>query len=74
MDDVYILEEIVTRLLDDYKHSIIINYLKQILSQLRDPNLLSNPDEYKSLMRKYMEVSAIERKLAQILGDRVILK
>lgn len=74
VDDVYRLEEIVPRLLHDYKHSIIKNYLKQILSQLRDPNLLSNPDEYKNLMRKYMEVSAIERKLAQILGDRVILK
>lgn len=74
VDDIYRLGEIVPRLLHDYKHAIIKNYLNQILMQLRDPNLLSNPEEYKTLMRKYMEVSAIERKLAQILGDRVILK
>lgn len=74
VDDKYRLDEMVPRLLHDFKHSIIKRKLDNILTQLRNPSLVNNPEMYKSLMMDYMQLSAVERKLAQILGDRVILK
>lgn len=74
IDDKYRLEEVVPRILHDFKHSIIKNKLDDILVQLRNPSIMSSPELYQNLMKEYMEISSVERKLAQILGDRVILK
>lgn len=73
-DDRYRLDEIVPRVLLDYKHSLVKKRLNGILAQLRDPALLSHPEQYEGLMKEYMEISQIERQLAQLLGDRVVLK
>lgn len=74
LDDKYRLEEVVPRILHDFKHSIVKNKMEEILVQLRDPSIMSNPQFYQKLMKEYMEISSVERQLAQILGDRVILK
>lgn len=68
------LDEIVPRIIQDYKHSIIRDYLKSLLVEMRNPKYANDPEKMKGLMSKYMEVSQIERNLARILGDRVILK
>lgn len=74
LDDKYRLEEVVPRILHDFKHSIVKNKMEEILVQLRDTSIMSNPQFYQKLMKEYMEISSVERQLAQILGDRVILK
>ncbi len=68
------LDEIVPRIIQDYKHSIICDYLKSLLAEMRNPQNANQPERIKELMGKYMEASKIERSFAKILGDRVILK
>lgn len=68
------LSEIVPRLLYDFKHSVIKEKLNSLLSQLRHMQASNNQTQAESLMREYMELSKIERVLAQILGDRIIIK
>lgn len=74
IEEKYRLDELVPRLLHDFKHAIVKERLKGLLMQLRDPRLLSNPEGYEALMREFMELSAVERQFAQVLGDRVVLK
>lgn len=68
------LDEVVPRILHDYKHSIIKEHLKQLLLELRNPQLKDNPEKAEQLMKQYMEISQIERAFAKVLGDRVVLK
>lgn len=74
VDDKYRLDEIVPRILHDYKHSIIKGQMQQVLLQLRDPNLKNDSTKITALMKQYMELSNLEREFAKILGDRVVLK
>lgn len=68
------LDEVVPRILHDYKHSVIREHLKALLLQLRNPQLKDDPQKAEQLMRQYMEMSQIERAFAKVLGDRVVLK
>lgn len=68
------LPEIVPRLLLDYKHAILRTRLNSITQQLRNPELMNDPVKYREIMKQYMELSMIERKLSQLLGDRVVLR
>lgn len=74
VEEKYRLDDVVPRLLHDFKHSIIKQRLKDLLLELRNPQLINEPSLYQTLMRNYMELSAIERQFAQVLGDRVVLK
>lgn len=68
------LDEVVPRMLHDYKHALIKEHLKQLLTQLRNPQLSSDPQRAQELMKQYMQFSQIERAFAKVLGDRVILR
>ena len=74
VEDKYKLDDIVPRILHDYKHAVIKGQLQQILIQLRNPQLQTDTLKAESLMKEYMQLSQIERKLAKVLGDRVVLK
>lgn len=74
VDDKYRLDEIVPRILHDYKHSIIKGQMQQVLLQLRNPELKNDSARITDLMKQYMELSTLEREFAKILGDRVVLK
>lgn len=73
IDDQYRLNEVVPRLLHDFKHSLVKERLKDLLLQLRDPKVMKDSARAQELMHEFMELSAIERKFAQVLGDRVVL-
>lgn len=68
------LNEVVPRVLHDFKHMLIKKELNSLLVQLRDPRLATEPQKAKAIMKRYMELSEIERTFAKILGDRVVLK
>lgn len=72
--DKYRLDDLVPRILHDYKHAIVKEQLKRLLDELRNPQLQTDPEKADQLMRQYMEFSQIERELAKVLGDRVVLK
>lgn len=74
VEEQYRLDNVVPRILHDYKHAIVKEQLKHLLTELRNPQLMNAPEKAKQLMRQYMEISQIERELAKLLGDRVVLK
>ena len=72
-DDKYRLEEMMPRLLNDFKHSIVKQQVAELLRKMQDPGLMDDPTKAKEIMSRYMELCAIERQFAQILGDRVVM-
>lgn len=74
VEDKYRLDELVPRLLHDFKHSLIKERLKDLLLRLRSPEIRQHPEQAGQLMHDFMELSAVERQFAQVLGDRVVLR
>ena len=59
-------------MLNDYKHSIVKGHVNSLLQQMRNPEVMNDPERSRTLMKQYMEASAVERQFARVLGDRVI--
>lgn len=73
VEERYRLDEVVPRLLHDFKHSFIKARIKQLLLEMRNPQLIQDKEKSQKLMEEFMSLSAIERQFAQVLGDRVVL-
>lgn len=73
VEEKYRLDEVVPRLLHDFKHSFIKERIRQILVEMRNPLLLQDKKKMQKLMEEFMSLSAVERQFAQVLGDRVVL-
>ena len=74
VDELYRLEEIVPRLLHDFKYALIRQRLKQLLADMKQPEVIHAPERYNKLLQEYMELTKVERMFASALGDRVVLK
>lgn len=66
------LDELVPRLVHDFKNTFIKREMKNILSELSKPENQIDAEKCLSLMRQYKEMCEIEKKFAQVLGDRVL--
>lgn len=66
------LDELVPRLIHDFKNSYIKAELKSLLRQLAQPEIVADAAKSDEIMRRYMQLSAVERQFAQVLGDRVL--
>lgn len=66
------LMELVPHLMMDFKLAIVDEELKQILLQLRRPDILQDKERYMDIMKHYKEVKEIESSLARQRGDRVL--
>jgi len=66
------LHEIVPHLLIDYKMSVVEDALKNILNQLRQPEVMNDPQQCLATMTRYKELLESKHQMAKILGDRVI--
>ncbi len=66
------LMELVPHLMTDFKLAIVDEELKQILLQLRRPDILQDKERYMDIMKHYKEVKEIESSLARQRGDRVL--
>ncbi len=64
----------LSRLLLDYKNAIIEEELKQCNSDLTRPEVKNDINLTLSTMRRIKELGEIQRQLAKMLGDRVIVK
>lgn len=73
-EDCFRLDEIIPRLLNDFKHSIVKERMENILQQLRTPGIAQDKARSEQLLRDYMELCSVERMFARVLGDRVVLK
>ena len=74
VEERYRLEEVVPRLVHDFKHAVIEVRLKELLRELARPEVMSNPEKYNEVLKEYMALCHVERMFAQVLGDRVVLK
>ena len=66
------LNELMYHLMIDYKHSLIEMELKDILNQLRHPDVMADADKCLEIMSRYKELMEIKQQMAKHLGDRVI--
>ena len=66
------LTDLVPHLMSDFKLAVVDEELQQILLKLRQPEILSNKEEYMEVMTRYKEMKDVERALARERGDRVI--
>ncbi len=72
VDDSERLNEIIPHLLIDYKMSLVEIELKNMLDQLRIPEVTNNPSKSMELMTRYKQLLELKQQMAKILGDRVI--
>jgi len=66
------LAEIVMHLMDDYKNSLVEQQIKDALNQLRQPEVMSDPDKCLEVMSRYKGLIELKQYMAKRLGDRVI--
>ena len=64
----------LSRLLLDYKNAIVEEELKQCNADLTLPAVKDNPIRLMDTMRRIKELGEIQRQLAKLLGDRVVVK
>lgn len=66
------LMELITHLLTDLKLCIVSQRKKDIMKQMRDPNVLADRTRYHTIMQKFQEIKVLESRLAKACGDRVL--
>ena len=66
------LSDIIPHLMIDYKHSLIEIELKDTLNQLRQPDVMADPEKCMEVMSRYKTLVEIKQQMAKHLGDRVI--
>ena len=68
------LDEIIPNLIAGYKLSIVQNDLKDIIEQMKRPEIKEDREKYRQLMTEFNEKSKLVKELAKECGDRVVLK
>ena len=68
------LDEIVPRVINDYKHAILQMQKEEIMIELRNPDLAQQPERMNELMQQLVDINQLEMAFAKILGDRVLAK
>ncbi len=66
------LGELIPRLVHDFKNAVLNRELQSLLRQLRDPAVMSNPQEYREIMQHYKELYEVQKAFARYLGERVV--
>lgn len=64
----------LARLLLDYKNAIVEEDLKQCNADLTRPEVKSDINKTLAIMQRIKELGEIQRQLAKLLGDRVVVK
>lgn len=68
------LDEIIPNLIASYKLGIVQNELKDIIEQMKRPEIKADTDRQHQLMTKFSQKSKFVKELAKECGDRVVLK
>ena len=67
------LHELVPHLLTDLKLAIVEEELKQVLNALQDRSVMTDAARYMEIMKRYKDLSEVQRAIAKHAGDRVVL-
>ena len=65
--------ELVPHLLTDLKLAIVEDELKQVLAALQDRTIMTDAARYMEVMKRYKDLSEVQRAIAKRAGDRVVL-
>ena len=68
------LNELIPRLLVDFKLAILEEDMKQTIQQLSIPEVSQNPQQVMAIMAHYKSLTDILKGMAKEAGDRVVLK
>lgn len=68
------LRELVPRLLYDLKYRIISEEVDQVMAKIRQSQANHDTTQLTALMQEYCDLSAIQRQIGRMLGDRILKK
>ena len=64
--------ELLPHLMTDYKLAIVEERLRNIMLEMRQPEVLADSERSMKLMKEYQELKAVQKELGKQCGDRVI--
>lgn len=67
------LGELAPRLLYDYKSAVVRAELNTLLNELKQPEIVADPERCKAAMERYRELATIEQQFSQFCGERVVV-
>ena len=68
------LVELIPHLLNEYKFHIVESRLKELLSELRTPEVLQSPERARAIMEEYAQFNQLKKVLSPMIGKRIITR
>ena len=68
------MEVYISHLLLDYKYQVVNEELKRLARQLADPSVITDRQRCTEVMQQHIRLSSVARRIAKVLGDRIIRK
>lgn len=72
-DEASLLMDQANHLLIDLKLCVVEQQRKEIMQQMRDPQILKDKERYRGLIAQFQQIKEIENALAKACGDRVFV-
>ena len=68
------LVELIPHLLNEYKFHIVESRLKELLLELRNPEVLQSPERARAIMEEYAQFNQLKKVLSPMIGKRIITR
>lgn len=68
------LVELIPHLLNEYKFHIVEMRLKELLSELRNPEVIQSPERSRAIMEEHVHFSKLKKALSSMIGMRIITR
>ena len=68
------MEEYISHLMLDYKFQVVNEELKRLARLLADPSVIVDAQRCTEVMQQHIRLSSVARRIAKVLGDRIIRK
>ena len=68
------LVELIPHLLNEYKFHIVESRLKELLLELRNPEVLQSPERARAIMEEHARYNQLKKVLSPMVGTRIITR
>ncbi len=68
------LVELIPHLLNEYKFHIVEMRLKELLAELRNPEVIQSPERSRAIMEEHVHFSKLKKALSSMIGMRIITR
>ena len=68
------LVELIPHLLNEYKFHIVEMRLKELLAELRNPEVIQSPERSRTIMEEHVHFSKLKKALSSMIGMRIITR